>query len=173
MKLKCIILLSACLLINVKVVSQTTKISIKDGSIEPLVLSIDSISAEKGYKKTLEWLNYNYKSADAVKGSSIENKFVRFTGIKPNFATSFGYVYDLEYTIMVEFKDNRYRFVVEQLRSGVSGVFANFRLSDYYKSTGEPRKAYKSFTDGIEQTINDINASLYNYLTGVTKKENW
>ena len=156
MKLNYFLLIFACSAISSSVLGQADKISIKDGSIEPLIQSIEGISADNGYQKMTEWINYNYKNADAVKGSSIENKFMKFTGIKPSFATSFGYLYDLEYTIRVEFKDNRYRLVVEQLRSGNNGVFANFNLGDYYKN-GEPRKSYTSFINGIEQSINDIN----------------
>ena len=155
--------------------NQAEKVIIKNGSIEPLVQLTEGISPADGYKKLNEWVNYNYKNADAVIGSSIENKFLRFTGITPNFATSFGYVYDLEYTIRVEFKDGKYRLTVEQLRSGNNGIFATFDLDDYYKSNGEPRKAYQSFTDGIEESLNRINLSIFKYLTSQTEKAdgNW
>ena len=132
----------------------------------PLVQSVDGIKSDSIYIKTNEWINYNFKRADAVIGSSIDNKMIRFTGINPSFAKSFGYVYDLEFTIRIEFKENRYRLTVENLRSGNNGTFANFNFSDYYKSNGEPRKAYKDFVIGIENTLHKLNQSIYNYVTG-------
>lgn len=164
--------LTICLFISFNVSGQAEKIIIEKGNIEPLVQLVENLNADDGYKKINEWVNFTYKDADAVIGSSIENRFLRFTGIKQNFATSFGYVYDLEYTIRIEFKDNKYRLTVDNLRSGNSGVFADFNLSDYYKKDGEPRKSYKDFTDGIEIALSDLNSSIFNYLTGVTEKVN-
>lgn len=172
MKLNYFILIFAFSIISSSMLGQANKIVIKDGKIEPVIQSIEGINAIESYQKFSEWINLHYKNADAVKGSSVENKFTRFTGIKLGFAKSFGYVYDLEYTIMVEFKDNRYRLTVEQLRSGNNGVFASFNLGDYYKN-GEPRKSYISFVNGIEQSLNDINKSIYEYLTGQEKKDDW
>ncbi len=83
-------------------------------------------------------------------------------------------IYDLEFTIRIEFKENRYRLTVENLCSGNKGTFANFKLADYYKSNGKPRKAYADFVNGIENTLNNLNISIYNHLTGKTKnKDDW
>tara|TARA_R110001583_G_scaffold70034_4_gene198557 strand:+ start:31 stop:555 length:525 start_codon:yes stop_codon:yes gene_type:complete len=174
MKLNYIILILSLTFINGNVFGQAEKFGIKNGDIEPLVQSVNGMKSDSIYSKSNEWINYNFKKADAVIGSSIDNKMIRFTGINPNFAKSFGYIYDLEFTIRIEFKENRYRLTVENLRSGNNGIFANFNFSDYYKSNGEPRKAYKDFVIGIENTLNNLNQSIYNYMTGKTeKKDDW
>ena len=174
MKLSYIILILSLTLINGNLFGQAEKFKIQNGEIEPLVQSVGEMNNDSIYAKSNEWINYNFKKADAVIGSSIDNKMIRFTGINPSFAKTMGYTYDLEFQIRIEFKENRYRLTVENLRSGHNGVFADFNLGDYYKSNGEPRKAYKDFVIGIENTINNINLSIYNYLTGKTEKnDDW
>jgi len=174
MKLKYIITFLTLILINSNLFGQAEKFDIQNGEIKPLVQSVKGMKSDSIYIKSNEWINYNFKKEDAVIGSSIDNKMIRFTGINPSFAKSFGYTYDLEFTIRIEFKENRYRLTVENLRSGNNGIFANFNLGDYYKSNGQPRKAYKNFVVGIESTLDNLNLSIYNYLTGKTEKnDDW
>ena len=149
---------------------QINEVKVTPNGIEPVVQPTENISSEKGFIKTEEWINYNYKKASAVLGSSIENKLIRFTGIEKNFASSLGYNYDLEYTIRVEFKENKYRFSVDQIKSGYQGAFTEIQISDYFKNNGKIRGAYEEFINGIEKTLNLINTSIYNYLTGKTEK---
>jgi len=174
MKLNYIISFLTLILINNNLFGQAEKFEIQNGEIKPLVQSINGMKSDSIYTKSNEWINYNFKKADAVIGSSIDNKMIRFIGINPSFAKSFGYTYDLEFQIRIDFKENRYRLTVENLRSGNKGIFANFKLGDYYKSNGKPRKAYKDFVIGIENTLNDLNVSVFNYLTGKTEKnDDW
>lgn len=164
-----LIVLIVIFLFSQKSFGQIEKFNFNNGEIKALIQPIGEMKSEEFYNKLNEWINYNFKKADAVIGSSVENKMLRFTGIKPNFAKSFGYVYDLEFTIKIEFKENKYRMTVEDLRSGYRGIFTNLNLKDYYKSDGEPKKAYKSFVYGIENTLNNLNISIYNYLTEKSK----
>jgi hypothetical protein len=168
------VLILSLTILNGNLFGQAEKFKMQNGEIEPLVQSISGMKSDSIYIKSNEWINYNFKKADAVIGSSIDNKMIRFTGINSSFARSFGYTYDLEFQIRIEFKENRYRLTVENLRSGNNGTFANFNLGDYYKSNGKPRKAYQDFVIGIENTLNNLNDSIYNYLTGKTaKNDDW
>lgn len=174
MKLNYTILFLTLILINSNLFGQAENFDIENGEIKPIVQPIDGMKSDSLYIKSIEWINYNFKKADAVIGSSIDNKMIRFTGINPSFSNSHGYTYDLEFTVRIEFKENRYKLTIENLRSGNNGTFANFNLGDYYKSNGEPRKAYLDFVIGIENTLNNLNLSIYNYLTGKTKKnDDW
>jgi len=174
MKLKYIISFLTLILINCNLFGQAEKFDIQNGEIKPLVQPINGMNSDSIYIKSNEWINYNFRRADAVIGSSVDNKMIRFTGINPSFAKSYGYNYDLEFTIRIEFKENRYRLTVENLRSGNNGTFANFNLGEYYKSNGQPRKAYKDFVVGIENTLDNLNLSIYDYLTGKTEKsDDW
>ena len=169
MRSNCLILI--CFLAFIGANGQISKVKVTPNGIEPIVQPIEYISSEQGFIKTEEWINYNYKKASAVLGSSIENKLIRFTGIEKKFASTLSYTYDLEYTIRIEFKDNKYRFSVDQIKSGYQGTFTEIKLSDYYKNNGKIRGAYEEYIDGIEKTLNLINTSIYNYLTGKTEKK--
>jgi hypothetical protein len=174
MKFNYLIALCVIIFITTKSFGQIEKFNIQNGEIKPLVQSIEKMNSEEIYIKSNEWINYSFKKADAVIGSSVDKKMVRFTGIKPEFAKTFGYIYDLEFTIRIDIKDNRYRLTVENLRSGNNGIFANFNFADYYKSNGKPRKSYQDFVIGIENTLNNLNISIYNYLTGKTEEnDDW
>ncbi|MEQ9231847.1 MAG: hypothetical protein RIF46_14280 [Cyclobacteriaceae bacterium] len=149
-----------------------TNIEVKAGTIEPVIQQVKGQTASQQFMKVKEWINYNNKNADEVIGSLVENEFIRFTGVSPNFSETAGYNYDLEYTIKIDFKEDRYRLTVEQLRSGVNGIFADFNLGDYYKANGEPRPLYSNFTTGIDKTLNDLNTSLFNFIIGKSEELN-
>ena len=76
-----------------------------------IVLEIDSLSIEDGYKRTLEWININYNTPSKVIKSQIENKYVRIQGVSKNGFTfvNMGMTFykDIRYTIEFKFKENK------------------------------------------------------------------
>ncbi len=169
--MKYFITLFLTLSINFVVFGQSEKFKVHSGEFEPLIQSVTDMKTEEIYNKSIEWINYTFKNANVVIGSSVKNEMLHFTGIKRSFAKSFGYLYDLEFSIRIEFKENKYRLTVENLRTGVKGIFSAINLNDYYNSDGTPRKAYKTFINEIENTLNELNLSLYNSLN--EKSEKW
>jgi hypothetical protein len=152
--------------------SQFNDLMIKSGAIDPVIQSIDSLTAPRLFNKINAWISRTFKNANAVKQGEVENEFIRFTGISANVGKSMGTWFDLEYTIAIDIKGGKYRFTVEQLRSGVGGTFGLLNLKDYYTSNGDPRKAYKDFVVGIENTLKATNQSLYKFITADEKKAN-
>ncbi len=92
MKFNYLITLLLVIFISPNLFGQIEKFDIQNGEIKPLVQSVQEMKSEETYSKSNEWINYNFKNADAVIGSSVNNKMIRFTGIKPSFAKSYGYL---------------------------------------------------------------------------------
>lgn len=172
-----IILILSLFLINTSLFGQAKKFNINSEDIESLIQSVGEMTKDSIYTKSKEWINQTFINSDAVIGSSIENQMIRFTGVQPNYYRASRYTFDLEFQIRIEFKENRYRLTVESLRNGNNGVFADINRGVCYKSDGEPRssKQCRDLLIGIENTLNNLNLSIYNYLIGETEysEEDW
>lgn len=164
MKTAIITLLILCILPETK--GQPNEISIAKSEIQVLTQDVPGVPASTTFKKVSEWIEYNYKNPRKVKKGKVENKFIRFTGLAKNATIYFGTSYDLEYTISINIKDNQYSFMVERLKFWNGGAATEVRIKQFFKPDGEIKKVNKPFGCGIEDTLNRINASIYNYVTG-------
>jgi len=144
---------------------QANKISIAHSEIQVLTQDVPGVSASTTFKKISEWIQYNYKNPRKVKKGKVENKFIRFTGVAKDATIYFGTSYDLEYTISINIKDDRYSLIVERLKFWNGGAGTEVRIKQFFKPYGEIKKVNKPFGCGIEDTLNRINASIYKYVT--------
>ena len=121
-----------------------------------VVVEFDSISKEKLFKLTTNWIKETYKNPDKVIKAVIENKKIRINGYS-------GY----EYTIIISFKDNKYKFEpIEVISRSQAGEFS-IPLSDgsgYYKSNGWPKKPFENFTKEIGEIFENLNNNLKDYI---------
>lgn len=157
-------------------IAQVQSIEITKPSIDPVTQSVDGFSASELYVKSIEWINHNFNDASEVLGSKVENDFIRITGIAPNYYSTLGYSYDLKYTAKIEFKEGRYRITIESLYNLAHGLSAKVKLSDYFKSNGQPRKVYSNMISAYNKALTGFNISLYGYLSGKAEEkqgDNW
>ena len=146
----------------------------KDG-VSPIIVNIDSMSAEAIYKKTLNWVQESYKTPKEVLKTNIENEKIRVDGFKKNawFYKSLGVTnsYDIEYSFEVEFKENKIRLTFTPGQFWADNQKVLYDYKTFFKSSGEVKGAYKDAKPSLEQSMNDLTASLYNYIKG--KKSDW
>lgn len=184
------------LLLFVPIVSigQIKKIEITNFStIEPVVVEIPNKSTKELFDKSNDWINFTYKNPSSVIKGTVENDFLRFSGFKKSFASAeigmgMTHFYDLNYTIRLDFKDGKYRFTLEsygiiypatQYTSSTENTFESFKLPVCRNKKGELKKLfqmqYDSQSVGLLRELNEINESLYSYLTGETQqiKDDW
>ena len=147
----------------------------KDGLINKyIVVNIDSISKEKIYAITKNWIKDTYNNPDEVLKADFSNKKLRIEGydskgfrfFNPLAGSSF---YGAKYSIEISFKDNKYKFspLVISLETGLAS--ANLTLGEHsknvlYKKNGEAFSPYKYYPSNIEDIFNNLNISLYNYI---------
>lgn len=147
----------------------------KDG-VNPIIIQVDSMDAEKIYQKTIKWIQESYKDPQQVLKANIENEKIRIEAFKSNawYYMSLGtkYLYDMDYTFEIEFKDRKIRLTYTPGQFWAQGK-RGLTYESFYKSAGEIRPAYKESEISLEQTMNELRDSLYNYLTKKNKSNDW
>ncbi|WP_456437359.1 DUF4468 domain-containing protein [Psychroserpens sp.] len=154
------------------------------GLTDYVVKRIDSLSQEQLFKKSINWIKENYKNPDKVIKALIDTKKIRFEGFKENVIclTSLGLTtcYGANYSIVISFKDGRYKFDPIQLtyripaskhNSGITkDVYFDNGMS-FYKDNGLIRNMFSSVPESLEILFNDLNLSLHEYLSKGKAKE--
>lgn len=77
----------------------------------------------------------------------------------------------MEYSFEIEFKDNKIRLTFTPGQFWADNQKALFDYKTFFKSSGEVKGAYKDAKPSLEQTMNELAASLYYYIKG--KKSDW
>ncbi len=159
--------------------SQPPKLVLTAYGIEPIVVEVPGATAAGLYEKSLEWVQYTYKSPDDVLKANVINKHIRVSGIASkghlDIFMSIKYYADLYYTVEIDFKEGKYRFTYtpNKLRgANARGLpwknqTAQFNPGLYFKKDGSPKNVYVNHViPSVEQTMNSLSTSLYEYLIG-------
>lgn len=154
----------------------TTKLELTKDGVLPIVVKLDSFNAKSIYTKTLNWIQVNYKNPKEVLKTNVENETIRIDGFKNNawFYKSLGMKqeYDMEYSFLIEIKESKIRLTFTPGQFWADNKKVSYDYTTFFKSSGELRGAYKDAKPSMEQSMNDLVSSLYNYIKG-TQKSNW
>lgn len=152
-----------------------------------VVMEIDSINQSELFEKTINWIKENYKNPDEVIKTTIGNEKIRFVGFQDGIielkTMGMASYYGVTYTIEIEFKDGKYRFIpgnceyrvpVSQYGGGQT-VVIDWNNGLQWHNNGKVRKMYQNIPSNIENLLNNLNDNLFNYLSSKTglKKEDW
>lgn len=152
-----------------------------------VVVDVDSMTQTELFEKTINWIKETYKNPDEVIKTTIANQKVRFEGYTQKMicVNSLGsqVCYGGTYTIEVEVKDGKYRFIPTNMTYSapvLGGGMGNYSISfdsgaDWYNNKGEIRSMYKNVPTLVGEFLNSLNDSLFKYLSSQsdTKKEDW
>lgn len=146
----------------------------KDG-FAPIIVEVEGKTSAEIYAKAKEWIQTYYKNPSEVLKADIPNEMIRINGYAvdgyktKNLGMVYGY--DFDYTIEIEFKDGKYKYtyIVGQFWSLGKHVLYSYRT--FFKSDNSVKKAYQLSYDSINETANSTSFSLFDYITGKTKKE--
>ena len=151
------------------------KLKLTPNGVEPIIVITDSLKATDLYKKSLNWVQETYKNPENVLKAKIENEKIRIDGFAKNawWYKSLGMKqdYNMEYSIEITFRDGKYKFeylIGQFFIEGGQKVFYDYKT--FYKKSGEIRSAYNDAVPSLEETMNNLSLSFYNYVTGRTKK---
>jgi hypothetical protein len=151
------------------------KLKLTPTGVEPIVVATDSLKATDLYKKALNWVQETYKNPDMVLKAKIENEKIRIEGFQSEawWFKSLGmkmYI-DMKYTVEIAFKDGKYKFeyTIGQFSNKGSDVLYDY--TSFYKKNGEVRSMYSDAVVSIEETMNNLSLSFYDYATGKTTKK--
>jgi len=172
---KNLLLALTILLANLSFGQEIPQLKITPNGVEPIVVEIDSMSASEIYEKAQNWVKETYKNPDKVLKANIANEKIRIDGFANNawWYKSLGIMQtmNMEYTVEISFKEGKYRFeyIVGQFYVN-GGQKALYNYSTFYKKSGEIRKTYKDAVPSLELTMNDLSKSFYNYVSGISTK---
>ena len=159
-------------------------VSSKDNSKNYVVFDYDSISKEKLYTNVLKYITYNYKSAKDVV-SKVDNEVITINAFQPAQIKAKLTKYDISYTIVVNFKDNKIKIDAPDFKctnntrdklymltmSGSNGGFGSVVTIGLYKKNGEPSQ--KNTIDELELFFNDLCEKIRIAASGENSNEDW
>jgi hypothetical protein len=148
-----------------------------------VVVDVDSMTQTELFEKTINWIKETYKNPDKVIKTTIANQKVRLEGYAEKIfcinSLGMAVCYGGTYTIEVEVKDGKYRFIPISLEYSDPNQPRNFPISfdsgaNWYNK-GEVRKVWKEVPSGVENLLNGLNDSLFKYVSSQTEtsKQDW
>ena len=171
------ILLFAVLLTSLSINAQEIpKLQLTKAGIESIVVSAEGIPSSELYTNALNWIQETYKNPDKVLKLKIENEKIRVSGYASDSwnIKSLGMktYYDYSYLIEVYFKDGKYKFDYTITELSDDGKKFFYNCSAFYKKDGSVRKMYVGGVEDINNQMNSLSKSFYDYVTGKTKEKN-
>ncbi len=162
------------LVVCVSVSPYAQQLKLTKTGFTPVVYTIDSTPAGKLYDKALAWVKATYKKPSEVLREEVPGEKIRIFGYMER---AFVYTaitknwYDINYWLILEFKDNRMRvsFEVEQIWADAQKAF--FTTGTFFKEDGTIKGAYKTCPPSLEASVNGLVQSLISSISG--KKEEW
>ncbi|NQW36351.1 MAG: DUF4468 domain-containing protein [Flavobacteriales bacterium] len=158
--------------------SQVPKLELTSKGIEPVIINVDMKQASAIYAKTIEWLENSYEKPDDVIFENVENRKLGIKDVEKTvwIANRIGVDvnYDMEYTLKIEFKDDRIRISYELGSFLKDGKKLTTNYKDLFKKfDGSVKYNYDGAVAGIENKLNAKTQSLNNFIMGVNDGEDW
>jgi len=136
---------------------------------EPLESAIPSMPAEKFIELSKSWateFNRKQKGADV---SNVTTNGMTITAFKKNafFFRNKGemFEYTIQYSMKLTFSNKSYtvKFTVNDIYAD-DDTLVQYKLPDYFDSSGELKEGYADLKPSLERTVNGIFASHYNFI---------
>ena len=168
-----LLLVSFMLLSKITSAQQIPPFELTKDGIEPIVIIVDSLNASQLYRKTLNWIQENYKNPREVLKVDLKNEKVRIEDIKKNVwfysISDTTFYYDVEYFFNVNFEYNKISMSFDfgnTWNRSAQYVTHSYRINykKLWKQNGEVHPIYKETKPGIDQMMNELSLSLINYL---------
>lgn len=143
------------------------------------VIEFTTKSQSELYQATINWIKDTYKNPNEVIKSTIDNNKVRFEGVRPNSLCSKALgsttCQDAKYSIEIEFKEGRLRFVPYELQAYYKPTNVAFAAtgwtpidlnngSFYYNKKGELKKVTELQVPVFYGIFNELASNLKDYI---------
>lgn len=145
---------------------------------QPASIVNPMVSSNELYARALKWVNEFYKNPSTaiqstVEGESIDLKArMRLTETdKKGNVTPSGY---MNYTLTIEFKDGKYRYVISKIHQSASSYFDVTRWENTESDTYDSKR-YPSYVEQTVQYFDELVESLKKRMTEPSeeKKSDW
>jgi hypothetical protein len=148
------------------------------------VFNVNNVDSKELFRRSKNWVIENFKNPNEVIKGTIENEMIRFNGVRLNAVSiiTFGstFTYSLNYTITLYFKDGKYKLEITNIHYRVPPSQYNLDGIDvplkdgtgFYNKKGELRNGVRKVPYQVEDIVNELSLSLYNYIINNDKKKN-
>ena len=163
---------------SISLQAQIPALKLTSDGMAPVVVNIEGKTASEIYQKAMNWIQVNYKHPDQVVQATVQNENVRIRGFASNVWTTktlgIPGTGSLDYMLELEIKDGKYKFNISRITlCGVSPTPLLYTYKSSWKNNGDVKKSHLPAIAEIEEGLNNINLSLYNYITGKDDKNSW
>jgi len=179
MKINTIVILTLSILLSsFSIAQKIPQLELTTNGVEPIVVKVDDMNASKIYKKAKNWVKETYKNPDKVLKADITNKKIIISGYASNAWSYKTFIsrntFDMEYRIEISFKDGRYRFefIPGQFYTG-NGQKVLYDYESFFKRNGKVKKTYSEAPPTMEETMNDLSQSFFDYVSGKVLEDDW
>ena len=149
--------------------AQPPVMELQSYGFDPIEVSIPSISNDKLIKLTQSWAReYNF-GKNTVDITELTDNSLTISSFKKNafYYRNYGEVFyfRIHYTMKIEFSQNSYRlsFNVGDIYTD-GNVLIEYKLPDYFDSSGKLKDGYSALDDSLEKTVNNIVQSHYDFI---------
>jgi hypothetical protein len=155
------------------------------GINEFVVATLNGLTKDVIYNKTLNWIKETYKNPDKVIKMTMQNEKVRFDGMAPLLTISApglikrtNVVMSMGYSVEVMVKDGKFKFTLLSLQSAPNGYPEGFdyRTIPNFKTDEKMLKNFGNSATVIEGYFNKLVKGLSDYIVGGgdgSKNDDW
>ena len=174
---KTVLLLVLALGINFNIKAQEIpKLNLTKTGIEGIIVPVDSTPSNELYSNGLNWVQETYKNPSEVLKANIENTKIRVNGYSSDswYIKTLGMkqYFDLSYSIEITFKDDKYKLEYTITELSDNGKRFGYSYSSFFKKDGSVRKMYTGAVEDINNQMNSLSNSFYEYVSGKTEEKN-
>ena len=149
--------------------AQPPKVSLQPYGFDPIEVTIPSTKNKKLVALSSDWAYEYNRRKDGSDVTNVTDNSLTISAYKRNafFYRSRGETYyqKIRYTINITFYTDRYelQFKVNEIYAD-DEVRLDYALPDYFDSEGNLKDGYDGLKNSIEETVNDIIMSHYNFI---------
>lgn len=148
---------------------KTTKFEYSENGLNDyVVVNIDAKSKVEIYSKTMNWIKETYKNPDLVLKMKIENEKLRLDALAINLLKCRGLRQNLNYTLEISFKENKYKFEIVSLLYETT----DYKAIPNFKTDTRMIKNFGNTPTDIENYFNKLNKNLEEYICNKVD-DNW
>ncbi|WP_435624905.1 hypothetical protein [Flagellimonas sp.] len=140
----------------------------KNGLTDYVTKEVSGLSSKEIYAKAKLWITSSYANPEQVLRLDEANYKIRIASIKKKGFCVESQCSDYQYEIEITFDEGTYKFDPLRLAAWAPEGAANLPLEDgsiYFKKNGKPKSYSKKIIGSIEKLFNDLDASLYKYVS--------
>lgn len=149
--------------------AQPPEMELNANGFSPISITIPETTNEKLLSLTKNWtLNYN-RNKDGADITNVSSNTMTITAYKQNafYYSNKGetFYHRIKYEMALKFNTNNYSvaFTVTEIYLNNDSLL-EYKIPDYFNSDGELKDDYNTLKESMEETVNDIVKSHYNFI---------